>query len=893
MGGDHHRPPRAVYVSSLFFSLLLLNLEPSFVYAKRGRVLSDPPAMSPAVPPVASSSSTSPFNPSDDYFINCGASSEAKLDDGRIFKSDTQTSSYLSTNEDVSTTTDSIPESAFTNSTPSSTMDLYKTARIFTSDSTYSLFISKPGKHWVRLYFYPIRHEKYDLKTAVFTVQTDKYVLLHDFSMDDSKVVLKEYLVNATKHFSIIFKPQTDSFAFINAIEIVGIPDELLSDSASSVPQGNTVNGLSDVAFEVLYRLNMGGPLITPKNDTLDRTWVPDGPFNVFPQGTEDVIGRHIKYRPDRNVTRLVAPDMVYATAARMTPDAYAQTISPNFNLSWAMKVDGTFSYFIRMHFCDIVSKAKNELYFNVYINQLMGISGLDLSEKAGDLKTAYYTDFVLNASSITNDSITVQVGPMTNVNSGTPNAILNGLEVMKMSNIADSLDGLYSVDGSYKGPESSKLKIVAISGLALAFVAMLFLGVICVRWKKRPQDWQKKKSFSSWLLPIHGSKSYYSTRKSSIFGSRKSKSGFSSIYSQGLGKFFTLQELQDATENFDDKAVIGVGGFGKVYIGTLDDGTNVAIKRGNHGSEQGINEFETEIQMLSKLRHRHLVSLIGFCDEDSEMILVYEYMANGPLRDHLYGPANKPTLTWKQRLEICIGAARGLHYLHTGAAEGIIHRDVKTTNILLDDNFVAKVSDFGLSKAAAMDQGYVSTAVKGSFGYLDPEYFRRQQLTEKSDVYSFGVVLFEVLCARAVICPGLPRDQVSLADWAMQWHQKGMIDKIVDSKIAGTICEGSLKKFTEAAEKCLAEYGVDRPSMGDVLWNLEYSLQLQVASLQANQPEDKTNNIGLEKGNETGESDPDPDVAVTVAVVAESDDSNVTVGSQVPFSDAATIEGR
>ncbi|KAI6683160.1 hypothetical protein NL676_029073 [Syzygium grande] len=784
-----------------------------------------------------SSSTVQPYVPPDIYLVDCGSPQQTKLDDGRIFLSERDASPLLRTKQDVLAQVDSLPtgDSA---SYPASSLPLYRTARIFPDEAIYTFKVSHAGLHWVRLYFHPIPCPTYNLVNAVFTVTANELVLLYDFSVTDiSKLVFKEYLISVTSSDTMLLKFTSEkSFSFVNAIEFVSAPDSLISDTATAVLPLGEFTGLTTYDYEVTYRLNVGGSTVSPSNDTLFRTWRPDNAYMTFAAGAQNVSVPFgvIKY-PNSGATAYTAPDYVYATADQMVNSGVNQQ---NFNLTWQMSVDPSFSYMIRMHFCDIVSQSLNQLYFDVYINGLMGVSGLDLSSLTGGLAVPYYKDFVLDASAVRNGSIMIQLGPAATVDPSSPNAILNGVEILKMSNSARSLDGDLTA-GSSKGPgpRTNKIKIFAAIALATGITAMVLLAKTFLgQKKKRHQSWNHMKSFSSWSSPLNNSKAHLlssrTSYRSSFLSSSKSKSGLSSFFaSAGFGRLFTFKELQEATQNFDEKAVIGVGGFGKVYLGALEDGTKVAIKRGNPSSQQGINEFQTEIQMLSRVRHRHLVSLIGYCDENSEMILVYEYMANGPLRDHLYG-SSLPPLSWKQRLEICIGAARGLHYLHTGAAQGIIHRDVKTTNILLDENFVAKVSDFGLSKAAPnLDQTHVSTAVKGSFGYLDPEYFRRQQLSDKSDVYSFGVVLFEVLCARPAINPALPREQVSLAEWAMQWHRKGMLEKIIDPHISGKICLQALKKYAEAAEKCLAEYGVDRPAMSDVLWNLESALQLEEAS--------------------------------------------------------------
>ncbi|CAK8561042.1 unnamed protein product [Lathyrus sativus] len=773
-------------------------------------------------PSLALPSSAS-FVPKDNFLIDCGAENPPTLPDGRQFKSDPQANSFLKATDDYKVSVNNVDVP----------LPVYLNARIFIQEAKYSFHLVQSGFHWVRLHFYPIKNSVFDLQKATFSVNTDTFVLLHSFNVNNTdKPILKEYLINVTEpQFTLSFIPLKNSAAFINAIEVVSAPDNLMFDRGAGLFPVADVTGLTEYAFQPVYRLNNGGPLITSSNDTLGRTWESDEHYltNKNLAKFVSVPSNVVKFPQDTpTISPLTAPQSVYSSATEMGD---AGVNLPNFNVSWKFDVDTSFSYLIRLHFCDIVSQGLNQLYFNVYINGKSAISNLDLSAITGALATPYYKDIVVNATLMT-QGLSVQVGPA-NADGGNANAMLNGIEVLKISNTVNSLDGEFGVDGRRVG--GSNRGTVAAVGFAMMFGAFVGLGAMVIKWHKRPQDWQKRNSFSSWLLPLHAGDTSFMSSKNSM--------GKSNVFSSsmGLGRIFSFHEIQEATKNFDAKNIIGVGGFGNVYLGVIDEGTQVAVKRGNPQSEQGINEFQTEIQMLSKLRHRHLVSMIGYCDENDEMILVYEYMPNGHLRDHLYGK-NMPALSWKQRLEICIGSARGLHYLHTGTAQGIIHRDVKTTNILLDENFTAKVSDFGLSKDAPMGQGHVSTAVKGSFGYLDPEYFRRQQLTEKSDVYSFGVVLLEALCARPAINPQLPREQVNLADWAMQWKRKGLIDKIIDPLLVGSINPESMKKFAEAAEKCLADHGVDRPSMGDVLWNLEYALQLQEAFTQGKADDENEN---------------------------------------------------
>ncbi|XP_004294627.1 PREDICTED: receptor-like protein kinase HERK 1 [Fragaria vesca subsp. vesca] len=761
------------------------------------------------------------FTPVDNYFIDCGSPTNTSVGN-RVYLADKLASKFLSTPKDVLVT------GPLTKITSLDDSPLYQTARVFTGSSKFTFSIGQTGRHWIRLYFYPFISGSYDLSKAKFSVSTQTYGLLSDFSVQNSSV-MKEFSVNVTSSSLVVtFTPSSVSFAFLNAIEVVSVPDDLITDDASPTP--GKFQGLLSQALETTWRVNMGGPMVTFENDTLWRTWVPDQDFLVNKNLAKDVSNVAAVQYAEGFATADTAPRTVYGTLTEMNS---ADDPNSNFNVTWEFKVDSGFQYLVRFHFCDIVSKALNQLYFNVYVDSLNVAQDLDLSTiTVNVLAAAYYLDYV--TTSVANDKLRISIGP-SSVNNAYPNAILNGLEIMKMNNTDGNLGGAGGVVASNSSSKSNVGVIVGASvGSLIAVVLAAILFIVCRRRKDKTNQGHSK----TWApFSMNGTNSHTMGSKYSYGTTASAASNYQYRFPFGV--------VQEATNNFDESWVIGIGGFGKVYKGEFNDGTKVAVKRGNPRSQQGLAEFRTEIEMLSQFRHRHLVSLIGYCDDKSEMILIYEYMENGTLKSHLYG-SGLPSLTWKARLEICIGSARGLHYLHTGDAKAVIHRDVKSANILLDENLMAKVADFGLSKTGPeLDQTHVSTAVKGSFGYLDPEYFRRQQLTEKSDVYSFGVVLFEVLCARPVIDPSLPREMVNLAEWAMKWQKKGQLEQIIDPTLAGKIRPDSLRKFAETAEKCLADYGVDRPSMGDVLWNLEYALQLQEAVVPGDPEDNSTNMIG------------------------------------------------
>ncbi|XP_010442449.2 PREDICTED: probable leucine-rich repeat receptor-like protein kinase At5g49770 [Camelina sativa] len=354
------------------------------------------------------------------------------------------------------------------------------------------------------------------------------------------------------------------------------------------------------------------------------------------------------------------------------------------------------------------------------------------------------------------------------------------------------------------KGLKSSHI-IGAILGAAVFLLLLMIAGIYALKQKKRAERANDQiNPFAKW-----------DANQNSVDAP------------QLMGvKAFTFEEMRKCANNFSMANDVGGGGYGQVYKGILPSGQLIAIKRAQPGSLQGALEFKTEIELLSRVHHKNVVKLLGFCFDRGEQMLVYEYIPNGSLRDSLSGK-NGIRLDWTRRLRIALGSGKGLAYLHELADPPIIHRDVKSSNILLDESLAAKVADFGLSQLVEeAEKASVTAQVKGTMGYLDPEYFMTSQLTEKSDVYGFGVMMLELLTGEIPIVNG--KYVVKEVKMKMNKSKKLYdLQELLDTTIIST--NENLKgfeKFVDLALICVDQEGVKRPSMNEVVKEIEYIMQ-------------------------------------------------------------------
>ncbi|XP_009393117.2 probable serine/threonine-protein kinase PBL7 [Musa acuminata AAA Group] len=378
-------------------------------------------------------------------------------------------------------------------------------------------------------------------------------------------------------------------------------------------------------------------------------------------------------------------------------------------------------------------------------------------------------------------------------------------------------------------------LIVVPLLLLILVAVAALLLVKVCRAKARKSRNMSscnssfRKGSFDRMQMPVYAANgganaiAYSPDVRSCIHGG---KLGCTTQARQRRGQVFTYRELELATDGFGENNVIGNGGFGVVFRGTLCDGTVAAIKLLRREDKQGERDFRTEVDLLSRLHSGYLVGLLGYCADQQHRLLVFEYMPNGSLQHHLHPTSRKQSLKpldWWTRLRIALDCARALEFLHEHTIPAVIHRDFKCSNILLDHDCRAKVSDFGMAKVGSDKiNGQVLTRVLGTTGYVAPEYASTGKLTTKSDVYSYGVVLLELLTGRVPVDPGRPPGEHVLVSWALpRLTNREKVVEMVDPALRGQFSKKELIQVAAIAAVCVQSEADYRPLMTDVVQSL------------------------------------------------------------------------
>ncbi|KAL6842729.1 hypothetical protein ACP4OV_027573 [Aristida adscensionis] len=368
-------------------------------------------------------------------------------------------------------------------------------------------------------------------------------------------------------------------------------------------------------------------------------------------------------------------------------------------------------------------------------------------------------------------------------------------------------------------GVKNEVLIALSVFGFLMTLASLLIL--VCFSYREKKRNAQHSRSRRNMVVPSHGmSPDVYQASN----GATPSPGASSYDYS-GAKSWFTYDELASITGRFAAGNVIGEGGFGKVYMGALGNGRRVAVKQLKVGGGQGEKEFRAEVDIISRIHHRNLVTLVGYCVTEHHRLLVYEFVPNNTLEHHLHGKG-LPVMDWPKRMKIAIGSARGLAYLHEDCHPRIIHRDIKTANILLDDAFDAKVADFGLAKLANDTATHVSTRVMGTFGYMAPEYASSGKLTDRSDVFSFGVVLLELITGRKPVDASQPLGEESLVEWARPLLVDALetedFSELADPALERGYSKVEMRRMVEAAASCVRHSAAKRPKMVQVWRSLD-----------------------------------------------------------------------
>nr|GMD14173.1 receptor-like protein kinase HERK 1 [Ipomoea batatas] len=467
------------------------------------------------------------FDPVDNYLLNCGSSGDVKVG-GRVFVGDKSAAKFLSTPKDIlaNDSSSSIPVS--------DDSQLYQTARIFTGTSSFKFSISHGGRHWIRLYFYPFVYASFNMSSASFSVSTQNNVLLSDFS--PRNVSFKEFSVNVTSRDLVLtFEPSSNSFAYVNAIEVVSVPDELIPEDATTINPVGAFRGLYAQALETIARVNMGGSPLASSNDTLGRNWVTDQSFLLRPQLASSLSKIPSVIYPQQGATRDSAPQTVYGTCTKMKVDAGETNV--NFNVTWEFSVDPGFKYLLRFHFCDIVSPSPNQLLFNIYVDSLNIAPEFDPGAAVGSvLSTAYFLDYVVSTDS---NRLRLSVGP--SHRSAFADAFINGLEIMKMNNSKGSLS---SADFVPSSSSSGSKKIGVIVGVCVGVpVALAVIVVLFCMHRRRKQELLGQSK--TWIpLALNGN--------SHTMGSKYSN-GTTISAASNLSYRIPFAAVQEATNSFDE----------------------------------------------------------------------------------------------------------------------------------------------------------------------------------------------------------------------------------------------------------------------------------------------------------------------------------------------------